>query len=313
MADLYVKDLLPTSSEQAIREFQERYLAAVSAADPGDWAQKFVLSTGAPRNTFPLSYVSTKYNATKDDSGRVESMEEGSFDVSVIQYDTGYKANWVDLKTNSFAYRQWNQAPGLFAMGERRHVSKKLTALLEAGTTTVSPWDNVNFFSASHKANRKTLTTTFGNYQSSGTDPASITNITTEITSMKDVRDTNGDRLGVSPDEIWLPPQKFQAVSNLLSQNMINNGESNPLLGKLRPVELVDATDVNDWYLVDSRLMSQLPCMVAMQYRPDGMGLSFLDENSDNFKKFGELQVLSKIWYGFGLVFPHAIRLVRGA
>mgnify|MGYP002622674127 CR=1 FL=1 len=316
MASLFTKDMLPSSTEEAIRSFDERYLGAVMAADPGDWAQQFVFDTDSPRTTFPLSFVSTKYRETKEVTGRAETMESDSFDVSVVEFDAGYEASWLDLKTNSFAYRQWNQQASLFVMAERRHVSKELTALLELGTSVTSPWDNVAFFSASHRANRKANSTTFSNYQSSALDPAVIANITAEITSMKDVRDANGDRLGVQPDEIWLPPQKFQAVSNLLNQNFISDGTTtitNPYLGKLTPRELTDASDANDWYLVDSKLMGLLPPMVSMRYAAPEMALSFLDESSDHFKTTKKLKAMSHIFYGFGLVFPHAIRLVRGA
>lgn len=316
MASLFTKDLLPSSTEEAIRTFDERYLAAVMAADPGDWANQFVFDTPSPRTTFPLSYVASKYRETKEVTGRAQTMEEGSFDISVVEFDTAFEASWIDLRTNAFAYRQWTSAPSLFVMGERRHVSKELTALLELGTSATSPWDGVAFFSTSHRANKKNNTTTFSNYQSSTKDPATLANITAEIALMKDVRDTNGDRLGVQPDQIWLPPEKFQAVSNLLNQNFISDGTTtitNPYLGKLTPVELVDATDANDWYLVDSKLMSRMPPLAAMRYAADGLGLSFLDENSDHFKTTKKLKAMSHIFYGFGLVFPHAIRLVRGA
>jgi hypothetical protein len=43
------------------------------------------------------------------------------------------------------------------------------------------------------------------------------------------------------------------------------------------------------------------------------LGLRWLDEKSDHFVKTGKLAVSKHIWAGYALLFPHAIRLVRGA
>ena len=61
MSSLFVSEQLPTTSEQAIREFNEKYLAVLSAAPSPTWADRFKLGVGAPRVTFPISLMSTKY------------------------------------------------------------------------------------------------------------------------------------------------------------------------------------------------------------------------------------------------------------
>jgi Mu-like prophage major head subunit gpT len=316
MASLYTNELLPTTSEQAIREFNEKYLAVISVAPPPIWADRFVTSIGAPRATFPISLLTTKFNETKEQSSRFRKMAEESFDVKVVEYDAGHEAPMIDIFTNVFAYRNWNRVPERFRIAEGRHVTTQLATLLETGTTATSPWDSVAFFSASHKANPAVAgSSTWGNYQSSALDPASVTNLTAEITSMMGVLDENGDKLGAMPDEIWLPTGKFQSVSNLLNQNLINNGESNPMLGKLKPVHVPELADTNDWYLVDSKLIAMGidPLFAAKYQPPDTLGLRFWDESSDFFKDTGKIKVSQHIWYGFALALPHAIRLVRGA
>lgn len=317
MPPIYTSDTLPASTEAAIREFDERYLAVLSAAPAPTWADKFKVGVSAPRNTFPISLMSTRYNETKEGSSRFETMTEEDFDLKVVEFDAGYEVKAIDLVTNSFAYRNWQQVPARFATAEGRHVCRELATLLELGTSSLSPWDNVAFFSAaSHLANpSKASLGTWGNYNAAGLDPASIANLTAEITSMRNVRDENGDKLGVEPDEIWLPTSKFQTVSNLLNQNMIANGESNPMLGKLRPVHVPDFDDANDWYLVDSKMIGMgISPMIAASYVPsNSLGLRFLSESSDFFVNTGKIKVSSHIWYGFGLVFPHAIRRVAGA
>jgi hypothetical protein len=320
MASLFTHQTLPTTSEEALREFDEKYLAAITAAAPPAWAAPFVMSTDAPRVTFPISLFSTKYNETKEQASRFKTMAEKAFDLTVVEYDAGYEAKWLDLQTNTFAYRNWSRAPGALADGEVKHVAKNLVTLIE-DTNQLSPWDGLAFFHASHRSNPAEVITetqgrknTFSNLQNAATAPT-LANIALEMTAMRDVRDTNGDKMGVEPTEIWLPTPKFQTVSDLLNQALIANGESNPLLGKLKPVHIPDFTDVNDWFLVDpAQFANGVEPMVAVNYRDVGsLGLRTWDESSDFFKDTGKLKVSAHIWYGFKLVFPHAIRKVVGA
>jgi hypothetical protein len=55
--------------------------------------------------------------------------------------------------------------------------------------------------------------------------------------------------------------------------------------------------------------------MIGARYTAlDGkLGLRYLDESSDHFKKTGKIAVSKHIWAGYGLLFPHAIRLIKGA
>jgi hypothetical protein len=88
---------------------------------------------------------------------------------------------------------------------------------------------------------------------------------------------------------------------------------SNPIAG-LRAVYVPELTDADDWYLLDSKLAKVLPPWVGLRYSP-GLALELrqFDESSDFFKNTGKIKVSSHIWYGFGMPFPHAIRLVKGA
>jgi hypothetical protein len=210
MASLFTHQTLPTTSEEALREFDEKYLAP------------FVMSTDAPRVTFPISLFSTKYNETKEQASRFKTMAEKAFDLTVVEYDAGYEAKWLDLQTNTFAYRNWSRAPGALADGEVKHVAKNLVTLIE-DTNQLSPWDGLAFFHASHRSNPAEVITetqgrknTFSNLQNAATAPT-LANIALEMTAMRDVRDTNGDKMGVEPTEIWLPTPKFQTVSDLLN------------------------------------------------------------------------------------------------
>jgi hypothetical protein len=316
MASLFIKDTLPTSSEEAIRRFDERYNALMAAAAPSSWAELFVADVDAPRTTFPLSAFTSGFRETKEESGRFRGMESKTFDVNVAEFDDGYEAKLSDLLTNVFAWQRWGEVPQAFIVAEARHHAKKLVAQLEAGASTACSYDAVNFFSASHLCNPLDgASSTFSNYQSSTLAPETITNISAEATLMRGVKDVNGNKLGVSPDEIWVPTEKFQLTSDALNKDHLANGESNPMKGRYRVVEIPELTDANDWFLVDSKMMKQYPAMIAARWTEldSQLGLRYLDQNSDHFKKLGKIAVSKHIWAGYGLLFPHAIRLVKGA
>ncbi|HEU4431451.1 MAG TPA: Mu-like prophage major head subunit gpT family protein [Myxococcota bacterium] len=316
MASLFTVQQLPKTSQEAIREFNERYLAVISAAQPLGWADRFILGVDSPYVTFPIALMSTKFQETKEQTSRFKTMAEKEFDLKVVEFDAGYEAKMLDLATKTFAYRNWTLAPSRLDIAKRRHVAKQLATLLE-DTAQTSPWDGELFFDTDHKANPKgaaVAANQWSNLQSVAAAPT-VANIQIEATAMRGVKDENGDKLGVEPDEIWLPTEKFQGVSDLLNQNLINNGETNPIYGKYKAVHVPDLTDVNDWYLVDSKLITAgVDPMVAAEYLPAAdLGLRSWDESSDFFKDTGKIKISQHIWTGFKLVFPHAIRKVVGA
>lgn len=326
MASLFTSEQIPTTSEQAIRVFDERYLAAISAAPPPGWAEEFgdMIPMGAPRSTFPLGLMSTKYLETKEASSRFKTMQEESFDLKVVEYDAGYEAKLIDLlDARTFAYRKWQQIPARWVIAEKRHVNRNIVTLLEAGTSGTTPWDSLAFFSAVHKANPTgDPSTTFSNYQSVAADVLDLSKLSDEITIMQGVLDENGENMGVDPTHILVPTAKYNKLLIRLAQAMVLTSgsatapESNPLYGKLKVVHCPELADVNDWYLVDANMIRQMGIApwVAGKFQPaTDLGLRKWDENSDYFKDTGKIKMSSHIWYGFGLVFPHAIRRVVGA
>lgn len=326
MASLFLNEQLPTTSEQAIREFNEKYIAIISAAAPSDWAARFVQAVSAPRTTYPLSALAVKFKESNTHEGTFSGMDAKSFDLTVKEFDSGVEAKLLDLFTNTFEYRNWSRGPSELVLAETRMVAQQLVRLLEAGTGTTlgtCPWDGLAFFSASHVANPwVTLDTTvtgvantWSNYQASTKDPVDLAELRAEMTIMRNVRDTNGNKLGVEPDEIWLPTEKFQAVSDKLNQAFLANGESNPMSGKLRPVHVPELTDTNDWMLVDSKLLARgFDPLIASKYTPpNSLSARTFGEESDFFKKTGKIRQGVHVWYGFAYGLPHALRLVRGA
>lgn len=319
---LYTYDTLPSTSAAALREFDDRYLAALMAAPASGWQDQFgaLAPTDAPMLTFPVSQMRTKYQKTLGEN-RFKTLQEKSFDVKVEEFDDGYEARLYDLFTQVFAYRNWQRAPERFVIAEGVHRAANIAALIEAGSSTACV-DGANFFSTSHPANLFDGDVgTWSNLSSGGTDVVSVANLQTEVSAMQtQVLDENGDELGVMPDTILVPTAKFEALKNLLKKEQIASAagtasETNPYMNGFNIVPVREFTDANDWFLVDSKLIAQglEPWVSVRQTMPASLALRHWDEASDFFKDTGKIKVSSHIWYGFALAFPHAIRKVVGA
>jgi hypothetical protein len=325
---LYRIEQLPTTSAAALREFDDRYLAALGAAEPTGWVDRLgaLVPTAAPVVDFPVSQLRTKYERTQGE-GRAKTFGEASFEINSEEFDDGYEASLLHIFQQVFAYRQWQLAPARLVQAEARFRHKQIALMLEAGESTpylpkhLKGGAAKNFFSATHPANIfDDEPGTFSNYQSVGTDVVSIANLETEVTAMMQVKDENGDFMGVMPDTILAPIQKAEPLKNLLKQAMIadpvagNAGVTNPYMNGFSVEVIPEFTDADDWYLVDSKLVGELAPFLSLRMTvPGELSLRRFDEASDFFKKTGRLRVESHIWYGFSLGLPHAIRKIKGA
>ncbi len=322
---LYTIQTLPTNSQAALREFDERYIASIGAVQPSTWSDMGeLIQTDAPHITFPISSLALKYLQTEGES-RFKTLLDKSFDIKSEEFDAGLEAKLIDLKTKTFAYKNWLQGPARMMIAEARFRNRAIATLLESGHSTAWVPDGANFFSATHLSDlTDPSSTTWSNYQSSG-KAVTIANLEAEVTLMQGALDENGEKLGVDPDTIIVPTAIYEKTKNTLAQAMIlttaGAGEAaaidNPYKGRFNVVHVPELTDVNDWYLVDSKLLasSGLPPWIMMRYMAPGPELSLRhwDESSDFFKDTGRIKVSSHIWYGFALAFPWAIRKVTGA
>jgi hypothetical protein len=318
---LYSIEQLPTTSAAAIREFEDRYIGYCGASQPEGWADTLgdLFPTDAPMVTFPVSQLRTKYQKTMGDD-RAKTLQEKSFDVKVEEFDDGYEASLLDLTKKVFAYRNWTQAAQRFVLAEEQHRHDNIATLLEAGASTLCV-DGQYFFDTDHPANLSDSSAgSWSNYQSSTADVTDLSKIEAEATAMMGVLDENGKKLGVMPDAIGVPTEKFEALKNKLASALILDSTgtaavSNPYFGRFKVVHMKELTDPNDWYLFDTKLISRgLAPWISMRMNvPPALALRNLDESSDFFKKTGKIKMLSHIWYGFSLALPHAIRLIKGA
>lgn len=321
MGHLYTEDLVPANSAEAIRVFDERYLAGLSAAEPTDWVAQLgdVIELGTPLVRFPIGLLSTKYRETREESGRFKTMLDQYFDLSVVEFDEGYEAKLIDLLTNAYAYRNWQKIPQRFLTAEKKLVNVALATLIEDSAQT-TPWDGLTFFHAAHKASPTgDVSTTWSNLQTTPKDVLDFTSLTEELTAFGDVRDENGDKFDINGDTLLVPTGKYEALMMRLAQANVPVTSTlvatNPFLGRFKVIKVPEFTDPNDWYIVDSKLIASqgVPLWVAAKYQPsDDLGLRKFDESSDYFKNTGKIKVSSHVWHGNGLVFPHAIRKVTG-
>jgi len=321
---LYDISKLPATSQAAIREFDDRYIASIGAAQPPSWSDfGDLIPTSAPMVTFPVSSFGIKYQQTEGES-RFKTLREGSFDVKTQEFDAGYEGDLLSIVTQAFAYRNWSEGPGRLLIAEARHRNRSIVTLLEAGESTVWPIDNLNFFSAAHLSDfADPASTTWSNYQATPADVVSIPNLEAEVTAMQGSLDENGEKVGADPDTILVPTEKYEPLKNLLAKEMILDATgvtavNNPYRGRFNVIHVPELTDVNDWYLVDSKLRSSvgLPPWLSLRFMPptgSALALRYYDESSDFFKDTGRIKASSHIWYGFALGFPHSIRKIKGA
>ncbi len=329
---LYTISTLPTTSQAAIRDFDDRYLASIGAAPPPTWSDYGpLIPTPSPMMTFPIGSLALKYQQTEGEP-RFTTLREKSFDLKVERFDVGIELDLEQM--NAFSYQSWLQGPARMMIAEGRRRNRAIVTLLTTGHSTL--WgaslanplgiDGVNFFSATHLADfNDPASATWSNYQSSAA-AFSITALKAEITAMQGVLDENGEKLGVEPDTILVPttvyePAKFLLAQNLILEDSAGNdaaaGVTNPYSAKFKLVHVPELTDQEDWYLVDSKLLasSGLPPWLSLRHAPPNpaLELKHWDESSDFFKNTNKIKVSSSIWRADALGFPHGIRKIIGA
>lgn len=327
MASLFTNETLPASSQEAMQIFDERYLAAQLLQMPSTWAEELgeFHTTPSPTTVYPMAFLALKYIETKDQGGRFRTIGEKECELRVIEYDDGVEIELLKLLTNTFSARRWADAPGRMVQAESIFRNRLVATSLVANADLCG-WDDKTLFHDAHLCNPSDGTSaTFDNLQATTKDVVSVANLEAEITLMMGVLDENGDKLGVKPDTVLVPTEKYQPLVNLLKQDIIANSAGTATVknpygdGLLKVVHVPELTDVNDWYLADSKLLAKgvVPWTVAKLALPmpgfDALGLRRFDETSDYFKVNSKIAVSSRIYYGHKALYPHGIRKVAGA
>ena len=324
---IYTHDTLPVSSQDAIQAFEERYLALSLVKQPDTWCERFGAFdyAGATSTKYLMNMMALKFQATKDTAGRFKTIGERSIDLKVEEHDEGVEIELINLLLNTSGARAWAKAPERFLQAESNFRCLKIASMLEANSALCG-WDDLTLFNDSHLANPANASVgTFDNLQASAKDVTNMTHLEEEVALMMEVKDENGDKLGVMPDAVLVPTAKFAPLANKMKQDLIANSAGtatirNPYAdGTIEVVHVPQLTDANDFYLVDSKLIAAgaepwvASVLALADARFSALGMRVFDESSDRFKQTGKIAISKHTWNGFGFMFPHAIRKVSGA
>ncbi len=310
-------DKLPATSQAAIREFDERYIAAVGASEPTGWETiGEQLGTGKPDVTFPITQLRTQYKRTQG-QGQAKDMGETSIRIKVEEFDDGYQAPLKEMMEEQFAYKRWQDAPQALVTAEAQFRHTEIAALLGNGEN-LPAYDGVDFFDTAHPSNIDDGSlATWSNFETGPLTVVSIANLEAQVTAMQQVRDENGNFMGISPRTIMVGILRAEPLINLLKQTRIDVGGvtvDNPYMNGFNVVVVKEFGTSLDWFLVDETMTGTMSPWVSLrQDVTPALAMRRFDENSDFFKTTGFLRMESHIWYGHGLVIPHGIRKVIGA
>lgn len=324
MAILEIIDTLPATTQDAITVFNERYIAAGMLGEAPGWVDKFgdTIPLDSPATVFPLSFLAVKYVEARDKAGGplTQGAEKG-VSLNASEFTAGIEAPWLDLKTKSFAYRKWTDGPSEFKRAEAFFRAEKVGALLNTGSGIgdVCGWDGLAFFHDQHLKNPKdSAIGTFDNLQATAKTCLDVDNLAAEMAlQQQNSFDESGRRVMTKADTVATGLTKALILELYLAKTLIANsagtaGISNTVKLAVEPIP--ELSDADDWILIDSKRAATMPGWVSGKYDAgQPFGLRVFDESSDFFKTFGKLKITSHIFYAFGLMFPHAFRLVRGA
>lgn len=315
---IFAIDKLPTTTQEAITVFNDRYAALQEMGRLPMWANELgdMVPTDSPKATFPYSQLSVTFRETTGEQ-RFKNFLEGSFDLKTIERDAGIEANFYQLTKSPWLWSTWQKGPAKLMAAEQRLILSLVSTLLGAGDTATCKPTNANFFDAAHQANPAEFgsSKTFSNLDTNATDVVDIDNITAQATAMEEgVLDENGEIMQVTPDTIICHPHKARPLRNLLRKELVNSGDTNPEAGEWRVISAPRLPSTVDWYMLDSALCADLPPWIVLEEMvAEALELRVFDESSEKFREDGKIAVSKHIWKGAGLVFPYGIRKVTGA
>ncbi len=318
---------LPATSRDALDLFDERYNALRLVAPEPTWVDQLgeVHTTPALETRYPMSLLALKYLESKSSDARFKTIGEKDVTLTVAEYKDGVEIELIKLLTNTFSAARWADAPQAMIEAEAQFKAYLIADMLVANTETCG-WDDLALFHDSHLANLKDASLgTFDNLQATTKDVADLSVLEAEITLMMEVKDMNGDVLGVEPDTIMVPRQKFQKLKNLLKQDFVPSAAGTATMRNpyndagLTVVLNRQLSDNNDWYMADSKLIAKgaapwtLAKLAIAAPGFDSLSLRRYDESSPYFNETGKIAVSSHIYYGTKFLYPHAIRKIAGA
>lgn len=176
-------------------------------------------------------------------------------------------ASGVQIERKLFDDDQYNimdQRPrGLATAASRTrqvHGARMLNNAFSVDTFFYNNTENVAMCSNSHTTNADSVSTAAG-FDNLITSALSATALASARIQMVNVRDDAGNRMGLMPDEIWIPPdlyeKAFEIVKSMGKLDTANNNR-NVHEGAYTIKEWNYLTDANNWFVGDSQMRKNM-------------------------------------------------------
>ena len=335
------------ASQRMLEEFNVSYMVDFGAL-PDDWTATLgsVLPGGSLKQTFPLDFSAVEYRERTAQNAEAETPQSVDISVSKREFRVAKQADVRRLNDGDFAYvHSWQQGAAQFARARVRLRAALVVALLEAGTTgywgssstLATGIDGQPFFSATHKihpfnpAVKMRGSATYSNYHAAAA-PFNGSNLTAIKAEHLLVPHFDGLELQAEVSDLLLPTVLVEPARLLLTvqdlildaaatlksvSNAMGGGNRNEHFGSglgrtWAPQLAGTAATTADWYAVSRAAIAMGfdPWVVAEDAAEE---MLTWDQTSEFYKKTGLIKVESKLFTNATLLWPHAIRLVKGA
>jgi len=333
------------ASQRAMEEWRLEYMVQLAAMPP-DWTQMIggLLPSGALLETYPLDFSAVQYQERKAQGAPAETPQSVDIQVAKREFRAAKMGDLRRINAGDFSYIQsWQAGAAQFARARVRLRASLVVALLEAGTsgywgssaTRTTGIDGQAFFSAAHKVhpfNSKIKfhgSATWSNYTAAAT-PFGAANLTASKAAMLLVPHFDGLELQTRATDVLVPTildeparllltvqdvilaaaSSLDGVSNVMGS--VRNEHYNSGFGRIWAPQLTGSDSTADYYLIsrETIAMGFMPWVIAEDAAEE---LLTWDENSEFYKSTNHIKIESKLYANAALLWPHGIRLVKGA
>lgn len=160
-------------------------------------------------------------------------------------------------------YHIMDQRPAGLATAAQRtrqtHAARLFTQAFSVDTLFYVNSEAVALCSNSHTTNASGVSTTTG-FDNLVTTALTATNVSAARVQMVGFKDDRGNRIGIVPDELWIPPDLYEEAFEIVSSmGKVDTAENNRNVheGAYTIHEWNYMTDTNDWFMSDSRMRNK--------------------------------------------------------
>ncbi len=302
------RDLQSKNAQIALTEFRADLLNAFATAPEG-WANQLglVIDGDVGDTLFPITVVAEGF--ARSTGRRMFADADAKFiKVTPEDFERSVGDNLTKLRKTNFL--GWQQQPAIVTRQAKQHPQKLITALLEAGGSTVSPLDGKNFFDTSRAFDPNKSKNEWKNLYTSV--PLDSTGIETATKHFAKLKDPAGDPLGLELTHVLVHPDDEWAAKKLLVQSWYPQAGAttdvavdNLYRGVATPIVAKGLTSTDYWYGIASGF-GMWPWLVK---QVDGGRLEVIthDESDALYKLEGKIGLTAILRSGAALGMPHCI------